>query len=169
MARFNVEAMSAKSIPDGYDSLIPYLVTSNAAKAIEFYKAVFGATEIMRMSPPGSDKVAHAEIKIRNSVLMLGDECPQSGAVAPSPNSKAHSTGVMIYVPDVDATFKKAVEHGATPAMPPTEMFWGDRYGKFVDPFGHQWSVATHTRDVSPEECAKAMAEWSKQHQPAAV
>jgi uncharacterized glyoxalase superfamily protein PhnB len=121
------------------------------------------------MTPPGSQKIAHAEIKIRNSVLMLGDECPQSGAVAPSPNSKAHSTGVMIYVPDVDATFKKAVEHGATPAMPPTEMFWGDRYGKFVDPFGHQWSVATHTRDVSPEECAKAMAEWSKQNQPAAV
>src|SRR5262249_6959422 len=94
---------------------------------------------------------------------MLGDECPEAGALAPQPGNKAHSGSVMIYVPDVDATFKKALDNGATQAMPIMDMFWGDRYGKFVDPFGHLWGVATHTRDVSPEECAKAMAEWGKQ------
>ena len=155
--------MSAKAIPDGYDALIPSRVVRDAAKAIEFYKEVFGATEVMRMNMPGSTKIAHAEIKIRNHVMMLGDESPQMGAFAPQPDGKMPASSVMIYVPDVDATIAKALANGATSMMPIMDMFWGDRYGKFLDPFGHLWGVATHTKDVTPEECAAAMAEWGKQ------
>ena len=158
----SIRGMSTKYIPDGYDSLIPSLVVRDAAKAIEFYKEVFGATELMRMNYPQSPKIAHAEIKVRNHVLMLGDENPQMGALAPQPTSAPPPAGVMLYVTDVDGTFKNAVAHGAKPVMPPMDMFWGDRYGKFIDPFGHLWGVATHTKDVTPEECAKAMEEWGK-------
>ena len=155
--------MSAKAIPDGFDALIPSKVVRDAAKAIEFYKEVFGATEVMRMNYPDSPKIAHAEIKIRNHVLMLGDENPQMGAFAPPLDGKMPSSSVMIYVADVDAVITKAIAKGAKSMMPVTDMFWGDRYGKFLDPFGHLWGVATHTKDVTPEECAKAMAEWGKQ------
>ena len=153
--------MTTKPIPDGYDSLIPSLVVRDAAKAIEFYKSIFGATELLRMPSSDGTKIAHAELKIRNAVLMLGDECPQLGAPAPQPGSTP-SSSVMIYVTDVDATYKKAVSAGAKPVMPPADMFWGDRFGKFIDPFGHQWGVATHQKDVSAEECAQAAAEWAK-------
>jgi PhnB protein len=161
--------MSTKSIPDGFDALIPSLVVRDAAKAIDFYKAVFGATELMRLNCPDSGKIAHAEIKIRDHVLMLGDENPQMGMLAPQPGGSPPPSTVMLYVTDVDATFNKAVAKGAQPAMPPMDMFWGDRYGKFVDPFGHLWGVATHKKDVSPEECAKAMADWGKQQQQSAA
>jgi len=160
---FNHQNMNIKAIPDGYDALIPSRVVRDAAKAIEFYKAVFDATELVRMNYPDSPKIAHAEIKIRNHVLMLGDENPQMGAFAPQPDGKMPSSSVMIYVDDADATINKAIAHGAKSMMPVMDMFWGDRYGKFLDPFGHLWGVATHTRDVSPEECARAMAEWGKQ------
>ena len=156
--------MNTKAIPEVYDSLIPSLVVREAAKAIDFYKEVFGATELMRMNMPQSDKIAHAEIKIRNHVLMLNDESPQMGVLAPQPSPTPPACGVMLYVADVDATFKKATEKGAKPVMPPMDMFWGDRYAKFIDPFGHLWGIATHQKDVSPEECAKAMEEWAKQH-----
>ena len=155
--------MSAKLIPDGYDSLIPSIIVRDAAKAIEFYKDVFGATEMMRMNYPGSPKIAHAELKIRNHVLMLGDENPQMGAVAPQSGAPP-STSVMVYVSDVDAIFNKAVAKGAKGTMPPMDMFWWDRYGKFIDPFGHQWGVATHTKDVSPEEMAKGAAAWGQKN-----
>lgn len=154
--------MNTKAIPDGYDSLIPSFVVKDAAKAIDFYKEVFGATELMRMTMPGSAKVAHAELKIRNHVFMLGDESPQMGAFAPQPSSNMPPFSVMIYVPDVDATFELAVSKGARALMPPADMFWGDRMGKFVDPFNHSWGVATHKKDVSPEECQQAMAGWGK-------
>ena len=155
--------MSTKSIPDGYDALIPSLIVRDAAKAIDFYKEVLGATEMMRMNYPQSNKIAHAEIKIRDHVLMLGDENPQMGALAPQPSGGPPPSGVMVYVPDVDATFNKAVAKGAKGMMPPMDMFWGDRYGKFIDPFGHLWGVATHKKDVSPEEMAKGAAAWGKQ------
>jgi uncharacterized glyoxalase superfamily protein PhnB len=155
--------MSTKAIPDGYEGLIPSKIVRDAAKAIEFYKDVFGATELMRMTHPGSPKIMHAEIKIRNTVLMLGDENPQMGAFAPQPDSKMPANSIMIYVSDVDSVFSKALAKGATSTMPPMDMFWGDRYGKFVDPFGHHWGVATHVRDVTPEECAKAAAECFKE------
>ncbi len=156
--------MSAKAIPDGFDGLIPSKVVRDAAKAIEFYTEVFGATELMRMNYPDSPKIAHAEIKIRNHVLMLGDENPQMGVFAPAMDGKMPSSSVMIYVSDVDAVINKAVAKGAKSMMPVMDMFWGDRYGKFLDPFGHLWNIATHTKDVTPEECAKAMAEWGKQN-----
>ncbi len=155
--------MSTKAIPDGHDALIPTKIVRDAVKAIEFYKEVFGATEVMRMNCPDSNKIAHAEIKIRNHVLMLGDENPGMGAFAPEPDGKMPSSSVMIYVADVDAVINKALAHGAKSMMPVMDMCWGDRYGKFLDPFGHLWGVATHTKDVSPEECAKAMAEWGKE------
>jgi PhnB protein len=155
--------MSTKSIPDGYDALIPCAIVRDAAKAIEFYKDIFGATELMRMNYPDSPKIAHAEIKIRNHVLMLGDENPQMGAVAPQPTATPPPASVMLYVDDVDAVFNKAVGKGAKSMMPPMDMFWGDRYGKFVDPFGHLWGIATHKKDVSPAEMAKGAAEWGKQ------
>ncbi len=134
-------SMSTKPIPDGYDALIPSVIVRDAVQAIEFYKEIFGATEMMRMNYPGSQKIAHAEIKIRNHVMMLGDENPQLGAMAPQPNGPAPSSGVMIYVNDVDATFNKALNKGAKSMIPPMDMFWGDRYGKFVDPFGHLWEL----------------------------
>ncbi|SRR6266404_3921542 len=161
-------AMSTKAIPEGFDALIPSLIVNDAAKAIQFYKEVFGATEVMRMTYPESPKIAHAEIKIRDHVLMLGDENPQMGAFAPQPGSTTPPRSVMIYVQDVDAVFNKALSKGAKSMMPPADMFWGDRYGKFYDPFGHLWGVATHTKDVSPEECAQAMAAWGKQAKAAA-
>ena len=156
--------MSTKAIPDGYDALIPSAIVRDAAKAIEFYKDVFGATELMRMPYPDSSKIAHAEIKIRNHVMMLSDENPQMGAFAPQPGTTPPPAGVMIYVQDVDAVFNKALAKGAKSMMSPKEMFLGDRYGKFVDPFGHLWGVATHKKDLSQEEMAQGAAQWGKQH-----
>jgi PhnB protein len=164
--------MSTKAIPDGYDALIPSLIVRDAAKAIDFYKEVFGATELMRMNHSDSSKIAHAEIKIRDHVLMLGDECPEMGALAPQPASTMPPRSVMIYVHDVDAVYQKALAKGAKPMMPPMDMFWGDRFGKFVDPFGHLWGVATRTKVVSKEECEESMKAWGKQKaapQPAVV
>jgi PhnB protein len=151
--------MPAKPIPDGYDSLIPYLVVRDAARAIDFYKDLFGATELLRMNYPDGSKIMHAEIKIRSHVLMLSDENPQFGTMSPLSLSGPSPVTVMIYVTDVDAVFNKAVSLGAKPHMPPMEMFWGDRFAKFADPFGHLWSIATHLRDVSPEEMAQAAAQ----------
>jgi PhnB protein len=154
--------MSTEAIPKVYDSLIPSLVVSDAAKAIQFYKDVFGAEEMMRMNYPDGAKIAHAELKIRNHVLMLGDECPAQGVLAPKPGGPMPPYSTFIYVKDVDVTFQNALSKGATAAMPPMDMFWGDRYGKFIDPFGHLWGVATHTREVSKEECEEAMKNWGK-------
>ena len=161
--------MNTKAIPDGYDALIPSLIVNDAAKAIEFYKDVFGATELMRMNHPGSSRIAHAEIKIRNHVLMLGDECPEMGAKAPQSGEGHPPRSVMLYVQDADAIYKKALSKGAKAVMPPMDMFWGDRYAKFTDPFGHLWGVATHAKDVSPEECAQGMANWGKPKKEEAV
>ena len=150
--------MAVKAIPDGYYSLTPYVVVKGAAEAIEFYKTVFGATEIMRM--PGPDgRIMHAELKIGNSVLMLSDENLERGYLSPLSRGGA-SSSVMLYTDDVDATFKKAVAAGAKAEQPPTDMFWGDRMANLYDPFGHSWAIATHKEDVSPEEMEKrAMAQ----------
>jgi PhnB protein len=154
--------MTTKPIPDGYDSLIPSIVVGDAAKAIAFYKEVFGATERMRMNTPDGQKIAHAELQIRSAVLMLCDECPQMDALAPPVGGPKPASSIMVYVADVDAVYSKALASGAQSLMPVTDMFWGDRFGKFVDPFGHVWGVATHTRDVTPQECAEAAANWGK-------
>jgi PhnB protein len=150
-------------IPDGYHTITPFIVVNDGAKAIEFYKELFGATELHRMTCPESAQVMHAEIKIRNHVLMLGDENPEMNCYGPLSLNKPSPVSIMIYVNDVDALFSKAVTMGAKGSMPPMDMFWGDRFGKFVDPFGHQWAVATHIKDVTPEEMAKGAEEMFKE------
>jgi PhnB protein len=143
--------------PEGSRSVTPHLVIAGAGRAIEFYTEAFGAKELGRM--PGPDgTIIHAELKIGDSSVMLAEECPQMG------NKSAATLGdspvtIHLYVEDVDATFDRAVAAGATAKMPPQDMFWGDRYGQVVDPFGHRWSIATHIEDLSPEEMGKRMNE----------
>lgn len=146
----------AKAIPDGYYSLTPYIVIKGAAEALEYYKAVFGATEVLRMPGPGG-RIMHAEVKIGNSILMLADENPERGAFSPSTTGQATSS-IMFYTDDVDATFARAVSAGAKADQPPTDMFWGDRMANITDPFGHMWGIATHKEDVSPEEMQRRMS-----------
>lgn len=146
-----------KPIPQGYHSVTPYLSLSDAARAIDFYKRAFGAQEVMRMDAPGG-KIGHAEIKIGDSMIMLADEMPGSGCR--SPQSLGGTTaGVFLYVENVDAVFNQAVSAGAQVDTPLADMFWGDRYGRLKDPFGHSWSVATHKEDVAPAEMSKRMQE----------
>src|SRR5262249_8486497 len=147
-----VMSQKVKPVPDGFHTITPYLVIRDAAKAIDFYKKAFGAEEISRMPMPNG-KIGHAELKIGNSKLCPGDEFP---GMPQSPQALGgSSTGLCLYVADADAVFNRAVAAGATVQMPLADMFWGDRYGKLIDPFGHQWSVATHKEDVPPEEMAK--------------
>lgn len=146
-----------KPVPDGMHTVTPHLVCRGAAQAIEFYKKAFGATEICRFAGPGDDKIMHAEIRIGDSLVFLSDEFPDYGSIGPQTLNGSTVT-IHLQVPDVDATFQTAVAAGATPTVPPMDMFWGDRYGKLTDPFGHHWSVATHIRDVSPEEMQQAAA-----------
>jgi len=140
-------------IPAGYHTVTPYLTVNDAARAIDFYKRAFGAQETVRMQgPPG--KIGHAEIKIGDSMIMLADEMPGSGGR--SPQSLGGSTvNIFLYVKDVDSAFKQAVNAGAKVDAAPADMFWGDRFGRLTDPFGHSWSMATHKEDVAPEEMKK--------------
>ena len=145
-----------KSIPEGYHSLTPYLVVNDAARAIEFYKEAFGAQELMRFDAPGG-KVGHAELKIGDSVLMLSDECDETGMRAPQ-TLGGTPVGLMLYVEDVDAVVDRAVSAGAKLERPVKDQFYGDRTGGVADPFGHSWYVATHVEDVSPEELQRRVA-----------
>lgn len=147
--------MAVKAIPDGYHTLTPYLVCQGAADAIKFYEQAFGATETTRM--PGPDgSVMHAELRIGTSMLMLGDENPERGALSPK-TVGGSPVSVFIYTEDVDALFARAVAAGAQGVAPPDDMFWGDRFAQVVDPFGHTWAMATHKEDVSPEEMGRRM------------
>jgi len=146
---------TVKPIPDGYHSLTPYLVVEDAPAAIEFYKKAFGAEECVRMAGPDG-KVAHAEIKIGDSMLMLSEANPQYGARSPK-SLGGTPASILVYVEDVDAAFDRAVKAGAKVEMPVQDMFWGDRYGKLTDPFGHSWQMATHKEDVAPEEMGRRM------------
>jgi PhnB protein len=148
--------MGVKAIPDGYYSLTPYLIIKGAAEAIEFYKKAFGAVETVRMPGPGG-RIMHAEVKIGNTMLMLSDENQERGYLSPATRGGATSS-VMLYTDDVDATFQKALAAGAKQESAPADMFWGDRMGNLIDPFGHTWAIATHKEDVSPEEMQKRMA-----------
>jgi PhnB protein len=151
-------------IPKGYHTITPSVTCRDAAKAIDFYKKAFGAQELMRMPSPDGTKVSHAEIKIGDSVVFVSDEFPGMSA-APSPTSTP-SYSLFLYVADVDSVFNRAVSAGARADMPMQDMFWGDRFGKLTDPFGHEWSVATHIEDVPPAEMGKraqeAMAAMAK-------
>ena len=144
-----------KPIPEGMHTLTPHLVCAGAAAAIAFYQKAFNAIELTRLPGP-SGKLMHAMIKIGDSSLMLTDEMPECGSLGPNA-LKGTPVTLHIYVNDVDAFVARAVAAGATLTMPVQDMFWGDRYGRLVDPFGHQWSVATHLRDLSPAEIQEAM------------
>jgi PhnB protein len=150
---------SVKPIPEGMHTLSPHIVCTGAAKAIDFYKAAFNAVETGRM--PGPDgRLMHAAVKIGDSTLMLVDEMLEHGAKSPKSLGGSAVT-LHLYVDDVDAAFARAVAAGAKVTMPLADQFWGDRYGQLEDPFGHKWSIATHKRDVTPEEMKKAMAQMS--------
>jgi len=152
---------NVRPIPEGYHSITPQITCRDAARAIDFYKQALGAKEIMRM--PGPDgRVMHAEMQIGDSRFMIGDEFPGM-SVAPDSSSKLHATSLFVYTEDADSLFNRAIKAGARADMPPSDMFWGDRYGKFTDPFGHQWGVATHVEDVAPQEMQRRSEEWTKQ------
>jgi PhnB protein len=152
-------ATKPKPIPDTYRRVTPCLVVQGGAKALEFYAEVFGATERMRFPGPGHT-VAHAEMQIGDSVVIVEDEVPEQSSKAPPPGGVAGSpSSLFIYVEDVDAVIARAVELGATLKRPPQDQFYGDRDGYVVDPFGHGWTIATHVEDVAPEEMARRMAE----------
>ena len=144
------------AIPAGMTAVTPHLVCRGAVDAIAFYQAAFGAVECARLPMPDGKLLAHGLINIGGAFLMLVDEMPGMGMSSPLALGGTPVT-IHLYVPDVDATFAQAVAAGARVVAPVADMFWGDRYGILVDPFGHHWSVATHTRDLSPEEIAAAM------------
>ena len=148
-----------KPIPDGYTTVTPSLVHTDSVKAIEFYKKAFGAQELMRM--PGPDgKIMHAEIKIGNAHVMMNDEIMGSKSAQTLGGSPVT---FYLYVDDADAAFRKAIAAGCKEIMPVADMFWGDRMGAFSDPFGYKWNVATHVKDMTPEEMKRGQEEWMKQ------
>ncbi|HKW33556.1 MAG TPA: VOC family protein [Candidatus Acidoferrum sp.] len=146
-----------RAIPEGYHTVTPYLTCKNAAQAIEYYKSVFGAKEAVCMKGPDG-KIGHAELKIGDSFLFVSDEFPGMNA-APTPGVK-NACGLFVYLENVDDTFNRAVAAGATVDMPLMNQFWGDRYGKLTDPFGHQWGLSQHVEDVAPEEMERRSKEW---------
>jgi PhnB protein len=149
-------------IPKDYNSVTPYLIVKGAAKAIDYYKKVFGATEVMRM--PGPDgKIGHAELKIGNSHIMLADETPSMGHAYTSATSLGASpVSLLVYLPDVDKVVQRATTEGAKLIKPVQDQFYGDRSGFIQDPFGHFWSVATHIEDVSPKEMEQRIKKMSQ-------
>ncbi len=143
-------------IPEGHHTITPHLIVRNCGKAIEFYSKAFGARELFRI--PGPDgSVMHAELQIGNSIIYMCEECPDMEAVSPQALNGSPVT-IHLYVENVDTAFKKATNAGAEVVMPLSDMFWGDRYGKVTDPFGHHWSLATHVEDVPPQELEQRAA-----------
>jgi PhnB protein len=149
-----------KPVPEGYHHITPYLIIKGAAAAMDFYKDVFGATEIMRMPQPDG-RIGHAEMKMGDSVIMLADEYPEMDIISPITLGNS-PVGILLYVDDADATFNKAVSRGAKVNKPLADQFYGDRSGTIIDPFGHKWTIATHVEDVSPEEMERRMAALKK-------
>lgn len=147
---------AVKPIPENYHAITPYLIIKGAAKAIDFYKTVFGAAEIMRMPGP-EGRIGHAELKIGDSIFMLADEHPEIDARGPE-SYGGTPVSLMVYVQDVDSVFKKALAAGAKELRPVKNQFYGDRSGNLADPFGHKWTISTHVEDVTPEEMKKRMA-----------
>ena len=144
-----------KPVPDGFHSITPHLVCAGASEAIDFYRRALNAVEVMRL-PGAPGKLMHAQIRIGDSNIMLVDEMPEWGSLGPSA-LKGTPVTLQLYVNDADAAFAQAIAAGANVKMPLADMFWGDRYGILVDPFGHHWSIATHIRDVGPNEMQQAM------------
>jgi len=155
--------MPVKAIPEGYSTITPSIIVRDARKAIDFYKKAFGAEEIMSMPGPGG-KIMHAEIRIGSSRVMLADENPEWGCKSPATLNGSPVT-FYVYVENVDAAWKRAVDAGAQVKMPLADMFWGDRCGKVDDPFGHGWNLAQHTKDLTPDQIKKGQEEFMKQMQ----
>ena len=155
--------MAVSYVPAGVHTVTPHLIVRGAGKAIEFYKRAFGAVEVMRMPGPDGESLMHGEIKIGDSHIYLADEFPNAASCASPSKLGGTSVAIHLYVKDCDAMFNQAVAAGAKVAMPLMNMFWGDRYGQVIDPFGHQWSIATHVEDVPPSEMGKRAAEAMKQ------
>jgi PhnB protein len=147
-----------KPIPDGYNSVTPYLIVEDANRAIEFYTQAFGAEEKFRL--PMGERIGHAEIKIGDSFVMLADEFPEMNHLGPSSRGGPTSS-IVLYVEDVDSSFRRALNAGAKEQRPVQDQFWGDRMGTLTDPFGHQWSLATHVEDVSEAEMESRMKQFS--------
>lgn len=146
---------NVKAVPEGYNSITPYLVIKGAAAAIDFYRTAFNATEVMRMPMPDG-RIGHAELRMGDSVVMLADESPEAEAISPS-TLGGTTVGLMIYVEDADSIFNKAISMGAKVKKPMATQFYGDRNGTIEDPFGHKWTIATHVEDVTPEEMKRRM------------
>ena len=146
-------------VREGYQTVTAALTVRNGADAIDFYKKAFGAEEIMRVPGPDGKSLMHAEIRVGNSRIMLGDESPAMGCLAPV-TLGGPGGSLYVYVPDADAAFKRAVAAGAKALMPVTDMFYGDRFGQVEDPSGHRWGLATHVEDVAPEEMMRRQREF---------
>ena len=147
---------TVRPVPAGYHSITPYLIVTGAASAIEFYKHAFGAKQVLRIPHPDG-RVGHAELKIGDSIVMLADEFPEMGARSPM-SLGGTPVSILLYVDDVDAVTRQAVAAGAKMVRAVKDQFYGDRTGTITDPFGHQWTIATHKEDVSPEEMQKRAA-----------
>jgi PhnB protein len=143
--------MTVKHVPEGFHTITPQLSIDGAAAAIDFYKKAFGAEEVMRAPDPSGRKIWHALLRIGDSSIMVNDVFPEMG-----PDAKQSQASLWLYIPDVDAWFKRAVDAGARQTMPPTDAFWGDRMAQVVDPFGQTWTLATHVKDMSPAEIQQA-------------
>jgi uncharacterized glyoxalase superfamily protein PhnB len=152
---------AVRPIPEGFHTITPHLICSGAAAALAFYQQAFGAQELSRMPGPGG-KLMHAQIRIGDSLLMLADDFFDAGSAASQALKNTH-VYIHLYVEDADALFARAVEAGARPLMPPADMFWGDRYGQVEDPFGHRWSIATHKRDMTPQQMTQEMEQAMRQ------
>lgn len=156
-AKKSAKRAARKPMPHGYRSVTPYLVLRGAAQAIEFYKKALGATERMRMPTPDGTRLMHAEIQIGDSVIMMSDEFPEMNTGARAPDALGATTGaIYLYRVDIDDFYNRAVAAGMTVLMPLADMFWGDRYGKLRDPFGHQWSVGKQVRKLTPAQIQEA-------------
>lgn len=147
--------MSVKPIPDGYTTVTPYLVVDGAAAALDYYAKAFGAKELFRIPGPGG-RVMHAEFMVGNAIIMLADEAPEMGAKGPK-SYGGSPISILLYVPDVDTQFQTAIAAGGTIVRPLMNQFYGDRSGTLTDPFGHNWTIATHIEDVPPDEIAKRL------------
>ena len=154
---------NVKPIPEGRHTLTPHIIVRNCAGAIDFYTRAFGATECFRMMAPDGKTIVHAEVRIGDSFLMLADEMPHMENHGSPEKIGGNSVTLHIYSENADAAFQQAIDAGATVTMPLSEQFWGDKYGRLRDPYGHEWSIATRVKDLTPEEIAKAGEELMKQ------
>ena len=153
------DAPKVKAVPKGYRTATPYLTIKDVKAALEFYKKAFNAKELFAMPGPDGQKIMHAEIKIGNSIVMMGQEWPDYGALSPKTLGGSGSS-IYLYVRNCDRVYKRAVKAGATSVMEPTDQFYGDRSAKVVDPFGHVWGIATHKEDLTPEQLAERAQKW---------